>query len=372
MEGTHQTRLNHTRRQMTNKGCDAFLVLIEENRRYLSGFTGEDHQFDETAGALFITSDAQVLVTDTRFETQARNEAPGYRTVIYREGVFKCIAGLAGELNVKHLGFEGARLSVRQHGQMKEAFTSAGLEVTFTAVDNLVEALRQIKSAAEIENTKQALALAEAAFIKTVKTMRPGMTEKQVAWDLERGMREAGADAICFPVIVAAGPNSALPHAIPSDRPIQAGEPILFDWGARLNGYCSDTSRTVIIGPPDDMFLNVHHTVLEAQQHAIAAIKSGVDGKAVDAVARDYIHQNGYAGKFGHGLGHGTGLAVHEAPRLSPIRNCMLQRGMIVTVEPGIYLPEWGGVRIEHQVVVQDPESLVLNRLSTTYDITQL
>ena len=167
----------------------------------------------------------------------------------------------------------------------------------------------------------------------------------------------------------AAGTNSALPHAIPTDRPIAVGEPILFDWGARLNGYCSDTSRTVILGTPDAIFLKVYQTVLEAQQKALAAIKSGVSSKTVDSVARQYIRRQGYKGKFGHGLGHGTGLAVHEGPRLSPIKESVLQAGMILTVEPGVYLPQWGGVRIEHQVVVQEEGAMVLNQLSTSFDI---
>jgi Xaa-Pro aminopeptidase len=168
------------------------------------------------------------------------------------------------------------------------------------------------------------------------------MTEKQVAWAMESAMREAGADGLSFPVIVAGGPNSALPHAVPSERPLRTGEPILFDWGAKLNGYCSDTSRTIILGAADDTFKKVHGTVLEAQQRAIAAIRAGINSKMVDAAARDFIHQSGYEGKFGHGLGHGTGLAVHEAPRLSPLRETILESGMLVTVEPGIYLPEWG------------------------------
>jgi len=198
------------------------------------------------------------------------------------------------------------------------------------------------------------------------------MTEKQIAWAMESGIREAGADGISFPVIVAAGPNSALPHAIPTDRPVVRGEPILFDWGAKLNGYCSDISRTVILGEPDDTFLEVFNTVLEAQQLAIGSIRAGVNSKSVDAVARDYIASKGYGDKFGHGLGHGTGLAVHEGPRLSPLKETDLAAGMLVTVEPGIYIPHWGGVRIENQVVVGPDGPTVLNRLSRTYDIGQI
>ena len=236
-------------------------------------------------------------------------------------------------------------------------------------VESFVEAFRLIKSQQEIEATRNALSLAEKSFQRVVNTLKPGLTEKAVAWEMERDMRESGADALSFPVIVAAGPNSALPHAIPTQRPIKPSEPILFDWGAKLKGYCSDTSRTVILGPPDDTFIKVHKTVLAAQTLAIQAIKSGANSKQVDGIARDYIHQQGYEGKFGHGLGHGTGLAVHEGPRLSPLKEMTLEQGMIVTVEPGIYLEGWGGVRIENQVVVQKEGPWILNELSTSYEI---
>ena len=174
-------------------------------------------------------------------------------------------------------------------------------------------------------------------------------------------MRENGAQGLSFPVIVASGPNSALPHAVPTDRQMATGEPILFDWGARLDEYCSDTTRTVIMGEPDDRFKKVFETVVTARDMAIDAIKAGASGTQVDMIARNFINQNGYEGKFGHSLGHGTGLAVHESPRLSPIKDDRLEAGMIVTVEPGIYLPGWGGVRMENQVVVRQDRAQVLN-----------
>jgi Xaa-Pro aminopeptidase len=189
------------------------------------------------------------------------------------------------------------------------------------------------------------------------------MTEKDIAWRMERIMRESGADGLSFPVIVASGPNAALPHAIPGERKIRASEPILFDWGVRLEGYCSDISRTVVIGTPDTTFENVFRAVLEAQQKAIDAVRDGISSKAVDKVARDHIDSRGFAGKFGHGLGHGTGLAIHELPRLSPVKDMPLKAGMVSTVEPGIYLPDWGGVRLENMIVVRDDGAEILNRL---------
>lgn len=372
MDSIIKDRLEKIRKRIADHHIDALLVLIEENRRYLSGFTGEDHGYDESAGALIITQSDQLLATDSRFEQQALDEAPGFEVIIYRNGLSKELPSLAKRLNIKKLGFESGRVSVHQHTLFLKELHSTGMAVELVGVETCAEELRQRKSADEIENTRKALAIAEDAFRQVVKEMKPGMTEKQIAWEMEKRMRQAGADTLSFPSIIAAGPNSALPHAIPTDRQIKVGEPILFDWGARLNGYCSDTSRTVILGEPDDTFKKVYQTTLEAQQRAIAAIKAGANTKEVDAVARDYIHSNGFEGKFGHGLGHGTGLAVHEAPRLSPLRETTLESGMIVTVEPGIYLPEWGGVRIENQVVVEDDGVNVLNTLSTSYVIEEI
>jgi Xaa-Pro aminopeptidase len=234
-------------------------------------------------------------------------------------------------------------------------------------LEDVVESQRAVKNDREIAVTCEALAIAERSFAGLVRDLSPGISERELAWSLEKAMREAGAEGVSFPPIVAAGPNGALPHAVPGDRRIRSGEPVLFDWGARRGGYCSDTSRTLVVGKPDDTFLGVHHTVREAQRRAIDAIRAGVGTRSVDAVARSFIEDSGFAGKFGHGLGHGTGLAIHEEPRLSPLRDSVLEAGMIVTVEPGVYIPGWGGVRIENQVVVREDGAEVLNGLPTAF-----
>jgi len=367
-----ETRILKIRERLKIQNADALIVLISPNRYYLSGFSSEDHQCDESTGALLITADQLILATDSRFELQAQQEAPLYRVVVYREGLSKLLPTLAKECGIGRLCFESIRVSVHQYHELLREFKNAQIEVELMPVEDWVEDLRITKSALEIDKTVAALELAEKAFAQMVKQIQPGMTEKQVAWALEKNMREAGAETLSFPSIIAAGRNGALPHAVPSDRPIETGEPIIIDWGARLAGYCSDTTRTIILGDPDETFLTVYRTVLEAQQRAIAAIRAGVSTKTVDAVARDYIREQGFAGKFGHGLGHGTGLAVHEAPRLSPLKDTILQSGMIVTVEPGIYLSGWGGVRIENQVVVETDGPRVLNRLKTSYRIEEL
>ena len=361
MNSIVQTRIAKIRQVLVVKELDALMVSIQENRYYLSGFTGEDTQFDESAGVLIISSGHLILATDSRYDLQAQTEAAGFEIVCYKKGLEKELPNITNTLGIQRLGFESGRLSHKNHAAFTKALGQLNPPVDLVPTENMVEALRQIKSEDEIQLTSNALRLAEKAFSQVLDTIRPGITEREVAWAMEKAMREAGAQGLSFPVIVASGPNSALPHAVPTDRQLVREEPILFDWGARLNEYCSDTTRTVVMGEPDDRFKKVFETVVTARDMAIAAIQDGASGTQVDKIAREYINQNGFADKFGHSLGHGTGLAVHEGPRLSPITDDRLATGMIVTVEPGIYLPGWGGVRMENQVVVRSNSAQVLN-----------
>lgn len=363
MEKTIENRLLLLRQSLTQNSFDTLMVIVEENRRYLSGFTGEDTQFDESAGALFITDSKLILATDSRYELQAKNEAPLFEIVCYKEGLEKELPNIANMLDIKRLGFESVRMSFMQYSKMAGELKSSGMQVELVPSEDIVENLRKIKSEPEIDALKKALSIAESAFKHIKSTIKPGMTERQVSWIMEKEMREAGAQSLSFPTIVASGPNSAFPHAISSDRKFKAGEPILFDWGARLDGYCSDISRTVIICTPDETFKKVFTTVHDAQRMAIDAIKPGISSKAVDKIARDHIEKSGFKGKFRHGLGHGTGLAVHEVPRISPLKDIKLEQGMVFTVEPGIYIPDWGGIRLENMVVVRDSGVEVLNQI---------
>ena len=362
MKDVHQARIERVREAMQLKDLDAFLVLIAENRRYLSGFTGEDPQFDESAGALLITAEKLLLATDSRFELQARQEAPDYEAIIYREGLAKELPVILKGFQTRRLGFESIRVSRAQHQKMITALKDADLTAELADTEDIVENLRIVKTQPEIEAIRNALGLAESVFGQVAADIRPGMTEKEAAWFLEKALREAGADGLSFPTIVASGPNSALPHAISGDRPLRPGEPILFDWGIRLEGYCSDISRTLVMGKPDTTFQKVFQTVMEAQEMAIEAIKPGAATKAVDDIARSHIEKTGFKDRFGHGLGHGVGLAIHEQPRLSPLGDKILAAGMVCTVEPGIYLPGWGGVRLENMIVVTADGAEVLNR----------
>ena len=345
MENAVAARIALLRKKLDTQQIDTFLVLIEENRRYLSGYTGEDTQFDESAGALIITKDELILATDSRFELQAAAEAPLYDVVIYKKGLPKELPEILAQLKTRRLGIEGVRMSYSQYLKIGEALEAHPLSVELVNTVQLVEDLRIIKNDDEIQEIKKAVDVAERDFKKFLKKLTIGLKETEAAWELEKAMRTAGAHGLSFSVISAFGRNSALPHAIPGSAVLKARTPLLFDWGAKLNGYCSDMTRTVISGPADDQFHKIFTIVYDAQQKAIEAIRPGASSKSIDAIARDHIAEKGFKDFFGHGLGHGVGLAVHEPPSISPVaeKDIILQENMVFTVEPGIYLPDWGG-----------------------------
>jgi Xaa-Pro aminopeptidase len=354
-------RLAKLRVKLRDQGVDTFLVLQAENRRYLSGFTAEDSQCNESAGALLITGDRQILATDSRYDTQARMEAPEFEIFCYKKGLADALPEILKTLHTERFGFESVRLSYLEFQRFERHLKEQGVSVSLIPTEGLVEELRMIKEPQEIVAIRQSLAVSESVFKTICENLSPGIPEKVLAWNLEKGLRENGAESVAFPPIVASGPNAALPHAVPTDRPVGRGEPILFDWGSRLDGYCSDISRTIILGEPDTRFKTVYQVVRDAQSMAVEAIKPGISTQDIDKIARDYIAAKGFGDRFGHGLGHGVGLATHERPHLSPIRPTNLEVGMVTTVEPGIYIPEWGGVRLENMVVIEAQGAVVLN-----------
>ena len=358
-----RNRLTRLRALLEGQDFDTVLILQGENRRYLSGFTGEDGQCEESAGALFLTREHQLLATDSRYETQARMEAGGFEVYCYREGLSSSLPDILGMLGTGRLGFEGLKLSYLQFQKFEEQLKKANLEVSLVPAENLVEALRMNKEPEEVDAVRKSLSIAETVVKNVMSTLSPGLREREIAWAIEKGLREAGAESVAFPPIVATGPNAALPHAVPSDRLVREGEPILFDWGARVDGYCSDISRTVVLGEADETFRKVYEVVRDAQSMAVEAMMPGVSTQLVDKVERDHIADKGFKDCLGHALGHGVGLATHEKPGLSPLRPVDLEVGMITTVEPGIYIPGWGGVRLENMVVIEDSGALVLNEL---------
>ena len=367
METRIEKRLVRLKESLYKKNLNALMILTEENRRYLSGFTGGDGNFDESAGALFITDTELILATDSRFELQAINEAQDYEIYCYKKGLIEEFPNIMKMLKIKRIGFESNRMSYIQFRKISEKIDSEKLQLKLVETENIVENIRMIKEPSEIKEIKKALLIAESVFTNFSDSISNGMKEKEAAWAVEKAIREAGADALSFPTIVASGPNSALPHATPGNRIFKKGEPILFDWGAKLNGYCSDISRTIVIGKADDKFKRVYQTVLKAQAKAISAIRPGISSKAADKIARNHIDESEFKDKFGHGLGHGVGLSIHELPRISPLKDIKLEKGMVFTVEPGIYIPGWGGVRLENMVVVREGGVEVLNELDVSF-----
>lgn len=345
---------------------DALLVSGPENRRYLSGFTAADPDW----GVLLVTPAAARLITDFRYQLWAGQEAAAFRIVVYRENLGDTLAELLQELGVGRLGFEAAHLSYRQYQRFCTAAAAKGLRVEWRPLEEVVEGLREAKAPEEVAAIRRALELSETVMRRVSGRLAPGQTERQVAWEIEKGLGEAGGEGLAFPPIVASGENSARPHHQAGDRPLQAGEPIIIDMGVRMHGYCADLTRTYILGPPDEQFRKIYTLVRRAQARAEAGLKAGMDSLQGDALAREVIAAAGFGEAFGHSLGHGVGLAVHERPSLSPLpeRHTVLASGSILTVEPGIYLAGWGGVRLENMVLIKPDGVEVLNKLLDFYE----
>jgi Xaa-Pro aminopeptidase len=344
---------------------DALLVAGPENRRYLSGFTARDDSLTESCGLLLITREKAFLLTDFRYQEWARQEAPDLEVLVYPQSLGTTLAGILKDLGVRSLGFEAAYLTYRQYQRLTQAVADTGLKVDWQPLAGTVEGLREIKTPEEVAVMRQALALTEEVLLEVVKNLAPGRTEGQVAWEIEQRLREKGAEGLAFPPIVAAGPNSARPHHQPGDYRLKEGEPIIIDLGARMDGYCADLTRTFILGPPDEQFRKIYHLVRQAQARAEQGLRAGMDSQAADALAREVIAAAGYGEAFGHSLGHGLGLAVHEAPSLSPHKDraTTLRPGSVFTVEPGIYLTGWGGVRLEDMVLLHGDRAEILTKM---------
>lgn len=356
------------RRRLVARHCDAILVTQPENRRYLSGYSAADSTIAESSGVLLIPRrGTPFLLTDFRFDLQARDEAPGFEVMLYAHGLFSLLEQLLPRLSVRRLAFESHYFLHSSALKFEKMCKTMGVEPVATT--GLIEEFRRLKTQDELDKIRRSVALNEQVFQAIFTDLTVGKSERQVALEIDNAMRQLGAQGPSFDTIVAAGPNGALPHAVPSERPIEEGEPIVIDMGVRLDGYCSDMTRTVVLGTPDEMTVGVIRLVRQAQVAAIAAIRAGETCRRVDGVARRIISEAGYGRQFGHGLGHGVGLAVHEAPSLSRRSGKKLKQGMVVTVEPGIYLEGWGGVRLENMVAVTDDGAWVLNQDTTFLDI---
>ncbi len=340
-------RIQKLRQRLEEEDIQGILVSQPENRRYLSGFEG-------SSGFLLVTAQDAILATDFRYLAQAKNQAPEYEIFPITNDIRDWFPRLVSELDIKRLGFEAGHLTFALHRQLSDILSNGKSRLKFIPIDSVVESLRAIKEAEEIELITKAAEITDAAMGYIREKLCPGVTEKEIAWEIERFMREKGSEPLPFDIIVASGPNSALPHAQPSARAVEEAEPIVIDIGASVGGYGSDLSRTICLGTPDGTFNKIYDTVLGAQATAMAIIKPGMSGGEADQLARVIIGEGGYGEAFGHGLGHGVGLAPHEPPRLGPNSPDKLATGMVFTIEPGIYVEGWGGVRIEDLVVMEE------------------
>ncbi len=313
-----------------------------ENRRYMTGFTG-------SSGAALISFDHAMLLTDFRYVEQAACEAPAYRVVKHGIRMADALKEAVRETGARHLGFEPDVLTCKDHETFRAALEGAEL----VPAEGVVERLRMVKDEAEVQRIRRAESIGDAAFSHILDLIKPGMTENEVALELEWFMRKNGAEKAGFDVVVASGPRGAMPHARATHKPLARGELVVLDFGAVVDGYRGDMTRTVSLGRAGPEERAMYGLVLRAQKAALEGMSAGRTGDEVDAMARRVIDEAGHGERFGHGLGHGVGLAVHEEPRLRPSSSTALAPGMVVTVEPGVYLPGRFGVRIEDLVVVE-------------------
>jgi len=328
---------------LTAAHVDALLVTSLANVRYLTGFSG-------SSALLLVSPRDTLLITDFRYQTQAPEEVGDAARVLIEpqslwSGLWQQLAQLPG---IQVIGFESAHLLHRDFQRLMEA----GARWQWRPTLDLVETLRERKDPNEVMLIERAAGVAIRALERTLAEVRVGMTELQVAGILERALRDEGSEGFPFPSIVATGPRSALPHARASTAKIREGDILLIDFGAEVEGYCADITRTVVVGHATDEQREVYDVVRGANEQASQDIRAGMTGRDADAIARGYIERRGFGELFGHGLGHGVGLEVHEAPRLARTADGALSEGAVVTIEPGVYRPGWGGVRIEDDVVL--------------------
>lgn len=355
-------------RLLKRHGLSALLVSQPENRRFLSGFTAVDHSFTESSGFLLIPAKGTpLLLTDFRYQLQAEREAAGFDVLIYRRGLLPLLQSLFSKLSISSLGFEANYFLHSKYLLLTKFAATHSLRLQ--PFDNQIERLRLSKNAQELVAIKRSLSLNESVFQKIYPTIRPGQSEVEVALALECAMRQQGAERPSFDTIVASGPNGALPHALPTHRPICLGEPIIIDMGLILDGYCSDMTRTIVLGTPDFRTISLFRLVRQAQLAGLSALRPGISCRDVDRAGRAVIDRAGYGANFGHSLGHGVGLAVHEAPSLNSRNRKLLRPGMVITIEPGIYIPEWGGIRLENMAAITVNGFELLNHDTTFLDL---
>ncbi|MFJ7973287.1 M24 family metallopeptidase [Psychrobacillus sp. NPDC096389] len=335
-------KLMKLRQSFEELGVDGILVTDGINRRYLTDFTG-------SAGTVLISKTEAYLLVDFRYTSQAIAQTKDFTVKeIDRAIIFEEITNLAESLGINKLGFEQQHVSYQYYSEFSK-YAKADL----VPLSGVVEKLRMFKSESEIAILKKAAEISDAAFSHILTVIRPGITEIEIANELEFHMRKLGATSSSFDMIVASGVRSALPHGVASEKVVEQGDMITLDFGAYYNGYCSDMTRTIAVGEPDFKLKEIYTIVSGALEHALAGIKAGMTGKEADALTRDYISEKGYGEYYGHGMGHGIGLYIHEDIFMNPKCEQLIEEGMVLTVEPGIYIPNLGGVRIEDDIILK-------------------
>lgn len=363
-------RLTRIRAAMDEEKLDALLITgpvddvygrHSQNRFFVSGFTG-------SAGVAVVTRDRAILAADSRYVEQSGHECVPRGFEVWKTGSRRLKGYFAdfvkdARLGGKVIGVSAADCTLRDLAAMQHAVLDLpwGLRPTIGPASPIVEKLRRIKDAAEVAALQLAIDIADRAYERVAGAIEPGQTELEVAAAIEAAIKALGGQGVSFDTIVASGPSSAMPHASPTTKPIAAGEPIVIDMGALVGGYCSDLTRTTVCGPLPPEFREIYDIVFAAQRNAIEKVEAGMKGPAVHELAATVIRAAGYGERFGHGLGHGVGLEVHEAPYLGPTSEDVLEDGMVFTIEPGIYIPGWGGIRIEDVVVLENGRARVLS-----------
>lgn len=335
------TKLNKVRKILDKENLDAILITNPYNRRYLSDFTG-------SSGYLLVTLDKAILITDFRYIEQATNQTSDFEVIEHTGPILTEVKNQLDTYHVKRLAFEENDVTFKEYTDFTHQFTNVKLVATHSIIENI----RIIKTPEELTVMQEAANIADYAFTEILTYIKPGVKEIDVANELERLMRAKGATSSSFDIIVASGYRGALPHGVASEKTIESGELVTMDFGALYKGYCSDITRTIAVGEISDELAEIYDTVLQAQLLGVSGIKAGISGKEADALTRDYITEKGYGEYFGHSTGHGLGLEVHENPRLASSAETILEENMVVTVEPGIYVPDIGGCRIEDDIVV--------------------
>lgn len=347
---TFQRRLKKLRQKLDGLGVEGILVSHMPNIYYLSGFSG-------SSGYLLVTLEEALLYVDFRYIKQAAQEAPLFEVIkVNGPGDFSPAAEFIAGKGIRKLVVEEAHMSLREFNQLKKSLRDTELVPLF----NFLEEIRSLKEEEEIEFIARAARIADEALQDALPFFKPGMTEVEVALELEYRLRKRGSSRVPFDIIVASGGRSALPHGVASGKVIREGDLVVVDFGAVVGGYCSDQTRTFVLGAPTPKQQQVYRLVLEGQELALKALRPGIKGLEVDSLVRSYFQKHGFGGYFGHGLGHGVGLEVHEMPSLSPRGEELLQESMVFTVEPGIYIEGWGGIRLEDLVVLRSGGPQVL------------